>query len=64
MTPRGPKAKINFSMTGARMVDFWVRDEGRVLVQRNAARPTTTTTAFEMDGFKKNIKLRDAILKI
>jgi hypothetical protein len=50
---RGPKAKINLLMTGSQMADFWVWDKGRVLVQRYAARPTTTTTAFEIDGFKK-----------
>jgi hypothetical protein len=52
---RGSKTKINFSVTGNQIADFWFRDKGRVSVQQYAVRPTTTTTAFEMDGFKKII---------
>ena len=60
---RGPKAKINFPVTGAQIADFRVRDEGRVSgvsagsgrlngpVQRHAARPTTSSMSSTVESF-------------
>jgi len=47
----GHKMKINFSVTGTQMADFWVRDEGRVSVQRHAARPTMSSMSSTMESF-------------
>lgn len=60
---RGPKAKINFPLTGDHVADFRVRDEGRISgvsagsgrlngpVQRRVARPTTSSMSSTVESF-------------